>query len=61
MADLTEKETPTGAVRRFVELIDHPLVFAIAITLIVVPTMALLTALFKFLGWPGPAALVQTP
>lgn len=52
---------PARAVERFIELIDHPLVFAIAITLMVVPMMALLTALFKYLGWSGPASLMQTP
>jgi hypothetical protein len=52
---------PIESVNRAIEIIDHPLVFAIAITLMVVPTMALLTALFKWLGWSGPASLVQTP
>lgn len=55
------ERSPAGAVSRFIELIDHPLVFAFAVTLMVVPMMALMTALFKFLGWPGPASLVQTP
>lgn len=55
------ERSPTGAVSRFIELIDHPLVFALAITLMVVPIMALLTVAFKALGWPGPASLVQTP
>lgn len=54
-------EGPVGAVNRFIELIDHPLVFAFAVTLMVVPMMALMTALFKYLGWSGPASLVQTP
>ncbi len=58
---MAEGTTPTGAVSRFVEMIDHPLVFALAVTFMVVPMMALMTALFKFLGWPGPASLVQTP
>ncbi len=61
---MAEGTTPTGAVSRFVEMIDHPLVFAVfalAVTFMVVPMMALMTALFKFLGWPGPASLVQTP
>jgi len=43
------------------DLADHPLLFAFAITLMVVPMMALLTALFAYLGWDGPRALVQTP
>lgn len=56
-----EGKSPAGAVNRFIELIDHPLVFALAITLMVVPIMALLTVGFKALGWAGPASLVQTP
>ncbi len=52
---------PVAAVNRAIEIVDHPLVFGIAITLMVVPIMALLTVLFKFLGWSGPASLVQTP
>jgi hypothetical protein len=51
----------TGKMSRFVELVDHPLLFAFAITLMVVPMMALMTSLFKWLGWAGPAALVQHP
>ena len=54
-------EGSVSAVDRFIELIDHPLVFALAITMMVVPMMALLTALFKYLGWSGPASLVQHP
>jgi hypothetical protein len=50
-----------GTVNNAIEVLDHPLVFALAITLMVVPIMALLTALFKYLGWSGPASLVQTP
>lgn len=47
--------------KNFVEVIDHPLLFAVAIVFLVVPIMALLTVLFKTLGWSGPAALMQTP
>lgn len=50
-----------GRVNDFIELIDHPLVFALAVTLMVVPMMALLTALFTYLQMPGPRSLVQTP
>ena len=56
-----EGERVSGKMGRIVELMDHPLLFALAITLMVVPMMALLTALFKWLGWAGPAALVQHP
>lgn len=61
MAEGEGGTTPTGAVKRFIDIIDHPLVFGIAIVFLVIPIMALLTTLFKFLGWPGPASLVQTP
>lgn len=61
MAGDGEKSSAGGKVGRLVELLDHPLLFALAITMMVVPMMALLTALFKYLGWAGPAALVQHP
>lgn len=54
-------KTPTQFLGGIVDTFDHPLIFAIAITFLVVPIMALLTCLFKFLGWPGPASLFQTP
>lgn len=50
-----------GRLSGFLDTIDHPLIFALAITLLVIPMMALLTALFKWLGWSGPARLAQTP
>lgn len=40
---------------------DNALVFAFAITLMVIPIMALLTGFFKYMGWPGPASLTQHP
>jgi hypothetical protein len=52
---------PMESVNRAIEIVDHPLVFALAITLMVVPIMAMLTVFFKYLGWSGPASLVQTP
>lgn len=56
-----EGESVTRGANHLIELADHPLLFAFAITLMVVPMMALMTALFKWLGWAGPAALVQHP
>lgn len=61
MAGESEGASVSGKASRLVELVDHPLLFALSITLMVVPMMALLTALFKWLGWAGPAALVQHP
>ena len=46
---------------KVVDLADNPLVFAFAMPLLIIPMMALLTALFAWLGWDGPRALVQTP
>lgn len=56
-----EGERVTSKASHLLELADHPLLFALAMTMMVVPMMALLTALFKWLGWSGPAALVQHP
>jgi O-antigen/teichoic acid export membrane protein len=56
-----EGEKVGGKIGRYLDLADHPLMFALSITLIVIPMMALLTALFKYLNWPGPASLVQHP
>lgn len=53
--------SPGERINDFIELIDHPLVFALAVTLMVVPMMALLTGLFTYLNMPGPRSLVQTP
>ena len=58
---MPEGEGGGGKLNRFIEIIDHPIIFALAITFVVVPMMALLTCLFKFLGMPGPASLFQTP
>lgn len=54
-------EKTGGKVGHVLDLADHPLMFAFAITLMVVPMMALLTSLFAYLGWAGPQALMQTP
>lgn len=50
-----------ASLESFLDTIDHPLVFALAITFMVVPIMALMTVLFKYLNMPGPASLFQTP
>lgn len=43
------------------EVADHPLVFSLAITFMVIFWMAMLTFLFQYLGWTGPASLSQHP
>ncbi len=58
---MAEGEKVGGRLGRVVDIIDHPIVFALAITLMVVPIMALLTVLFTWAGLPGPRSLVQTP
>lgn len=44
---------------RVVDLADHPLVYALAITLMVIAMMALLYYLFVRLGLDGPASLIR--
>jgi hypothetical protein len=52
---------PIESVNKAIEIIDHPLIFAFAMVLMIVPMMAMMTVFFKYLGWSGPASLVQTP
>lgn len=56
-----EGEKVGGKVGHYLDLADHPLLFAIAITMMVVPMMALLSFGFASLGWTGPAALFKHP
>lgn len=44
---------------RFLEQIDHPILFVLFLTLAVLGTKALLEAGFKTLGWSGPTALAE--
>lgn len=46
---------------KIVEAVDHPLVFAIALTFVIVPIMALLQWGFSAAGLPGPAGLFKHP
>lgn len=39
---------------------DHPVVFIVAMALVLIPVMAGLGILFNRLGWAGPAALVRS-
>lgn len=42
-----------------IEKLDHPLIFAITITLIVVGTIAVFSWLFMSLGWVGPLSVLK--
>lgn len=44
-----------------IDALDHPIIFSLVITIVVVAWMAILTWGFKAAGWPGPAALFQHP
>jgi heme/copper-type cytochrome/quinol oxidase subunit 2 len=41
--------------------LDHPIMFSLIITLVVVAWMAIFTWAFKAMNLPGPAHLFQTP
>lgn len=41
--------------------LDHPIMFSLIITIVVVAWMAVFTWVFKALNMPGPAHLFQTP
>lgn len=56
-----EGEKVGGKVGKYVDLADHPLIFAISLAFVIVPIMALLNWGFTELGWPGPASLFKHP
>lgn len=56
-----EGEKTGRGVGHILDLADHPLLFAFAMVLMIVPMMALAHSLFAFLGWTGPAALFHHP
>lgn len=56
-----EAERVGGRLGKYLDLADHPLVFAIAMLFMLVPLMALFNALFAWLGWTGPAGLFKHP
>lgn len=43
------------------DALDHPILFSLIITLVVVAWMAIFTWAFKAMNLPGPAHLFQTP
>lgn len=58
---MAEGEKVGAKAGRFVDLADHPLMFAMSITFIVIAMSALLNWGFTALGWPGPAGLFKHP
>lgn len=47
--------------KKLVETLDHPLIFAISLVMVIVPVMALMNWGFTELGWSGPASLFKNP
>lgn len=45
----------------FLGALDHPIMFSLIITIVVVAWMAIFTWIFKAANLPGPAHLFQTP
>lgn len=41
------------------EKLDHPIVFAISVTLVVVGTISVLSWAFSSLGWNGPLSVLK--
>jgi len=41
------------------EKLDHPLIFALSVTLVVVGTISVLSWLFNSLGWHGPLSVLK--
>jgi len=58
---MAEGEKVGGKMGHYVDLADHPLVFAMSITFMVIAMSALLNYGFTELGWPGPAGLFKHP
>ena len=56
-----DKEGGGGRMSAIADIADHPLTFSLSIALMVIFWMAMLTFLFQYLGWTGPASLVQHP
>lgn len=47
------------AVSSTLKKLDHPIVFALAVTLTVVGTISVLSWLFNALGWAGPLSVLK--
>ncbi|MGH8397481.1 MAG: hypothetical protein ACRETA_04460 [Gammaproteobacteria bacterium] len=58
---MAEGEKVGGKIGHYIDLADHPLVFAVAMCFVIFPIAALLNWGFTELGWPGPASLFKNP
>lgn len=47
------------AVKNSLRKLDHPIVFALSVTLVVVGTISVLSWLFLSLGWNGPLSVLK--
>lgn len=56
-----EAEKVGSKAGHILDLADHPLLFAFALVLMIVPMMAMAHAAFAFMGWNGPASLFHHP
>ncbi len=47
------------AVKAKLQKLDHPVIFALSVTLVVVGTISVLSWLFNSLGWMGPLQVLK--
>lgn len=47
------------AIKAKLSKLDHPIVFALSVTLVVVGTISVLSWLFNSLGWMGPLQVLK--
>lgn len=50
---------PEVKVKSTLRKLDHPIIFALTITLVVVGTISVLSWLFNSLGWNGPLQVLK--
>lgn len=58
---MAEGEKVGKSAGHMVDLLDHPLIFAISLVFVIVPIMALMNWGFTAAGLPGPAGLFKHP
>ncbi len=56
---MAEGEGAARSAGRLIEIADHPLLYALAITFLVISMSALMYWGFVQLGWTGPASLFK--
>lgn len=47
------------AIKKELTKLDHPIVFALSITLVVVGTISVLSWFFSSIGWTGPLSVLK--